>query len=80
MVMEAKSASMYLTHLGISRLREDAADGVVVAGEAVHLHLRPHVPDAADAVAPACHQDVQRRVQCQAVHAAQVPMVVPDHL
>eukprot|EP00976_Prorocentrum_cordatum_P109822 1195082-Prorocentrum_minimum.AAC.10 len=66
--------------LRVRGLRDDGADGVVVAREAEGLSLGPHVPHAADRVAPARHQHVQRRVQRHAVHAAQVAVVVPDHL
>ena len=68
------------THLGVDALAEDGADGVIVAAEAVHLHLRAHVPDAAHGVAAARHEHVERRVQCDGVDAAQVAVVVADHL
>ena len=51
----------------------------IVPGAAA-AHLGAHVPDAAHAVAAPCHEDVQRRVQRQCIHPAQVAMVLPDDL
>jgi hypothetical protein len=67
-------------HLWVCRLRHHARDGVGVPAEREHLHLGAHVPHAAGGVAAASHDEVQGRVQRQAVHARQVPVVVADHL
>mmetsp|Transcript_9728 Transcript_9728/g.39391 ORF Transcript_9728/g.39391 Transcript_9728/m.39391 type:complete len:365 (+) Transcript_9728:110-1204(+) len=67
-------------HLRVVLLRHDGPDGVVVAGEAKHLRLGPHVPHPARAVPAASHQHVQRGVQRERVHAGEVTVVVADHL
>lgn len=45
-------------YLRISGLREDRADGVIMACEDVGLHFGAHVPYSAHTVPPASHQQV----------------------
>ena len=66
--------------LRVGRLAEERADRVCVAREAGGLDPAPHVPDARGAVPAPGHQHVEGRVQPEAEHAAQVAVVVPDHL
>ena len=72
---------MYIhTYLRVYGLSENGADRVLMSGEAVHLHLGAHVPDAANAVSAASHEQVQRRVHCYRVHAGEVAVVASDDL
>lgn len=66
--------------LRIGGLTNDAADGRRVAGQRVDVDLRPHVPDSGSGVTSARHQDVDGRVQGQAVNRGQVTVVVTDDL
>lgn len=68
------------SHLGVCGLGEDAAHSVVVAGQAVDLHLGAHVPNPTNAVPAACHEDVQGGVELQGIHPAEVTMVLPYDL
>lgn len=69
-----------LTYLWVSSLGENAAHSVIVACQAVHLHLSAHIPNPTYTVATPCHQDVQGRVQLEGIDSTQVPMVVANHL
>lgn len=66
--------------LGIGPLRQYRPDGVVVAGKAVDLVLRPHVPDASDGIASAGDEEVERGVELEGKYARQVAVIVPDDL
>ena len=69
-----------LMYLWVSSLGENAAHSVIVACQAVHLHLSAHIPNPTHTVATPCHQDVQGRVQLEGIDSTQVPMVVANHL
>mmetsp|Transcript_8387 Transcript_8387/g.21616 ORF Transcript_8387/g.21616 Transcript_8387/m.21616 type:complete len:206 (+) Transcript_8387:550-1167(+) len=66
--------------LRVGALGQDRTHRAVVARQAVDLSLRPHVPDPAAGIPSPREQDVQRRVEGQGVHAAEVAVVVPDDL
>lgn len=76
----AQRSAAQQAHLWVCRLRQHAGDGVGVAAECKHLQLGAHVPHATGGVAAARHDEVQRGVQRDAVHARQVAVVVADHL
>lgn len=66
--------------LRVGFLALDRGDGALVAAQDVDVGARAHVPDAGDAVAAAGHEHVERRVQCERVHARQMAMIVTDDL
>lgn len=66
--------------LRVRALTEERAHRVGVPRQAGGLHPAAHVPDARGAVAPPRDQHVERRVQTHAEDAAEVAVVVADHL
>lgn len=62
--------------LGVGRLRQDRTDGLLVTRQDVDVASCAHVPDADDAIAAACAEDVECGVELEGVDARQVAVVV----